>query len=418
MPLRLLHSSDWHLGHRFHGRQRHDEQSRFLDWLIVQIEAHAIDVMLVAGDIFDTSTPGNRAQSLYYGFLHRLAASSCRHVVIISGNHDSPALLEAPRELLRQLNIHVVGSVDNQPDKEILLLRDRNGQAEVLVCAVPFLRDRDIRTAVPGETLEEKSRQLRQAVREHYRQVCLAAERLREEIGNHLPLVAMGHLFVAGGRTVEGDGVCELTIGGLDRIEGTNFPESIDYLALGHLHLGQLVAGNPSRRYCGAPLPMSFAEVGHRKEVLLVTCRQRALVVEPLTVPNLQPLASVRGDLPQLLAGLAELKTDTRPVWVELQYTGELLIPNLREQLLAAVEGSNLVLLRIRNHLLYDYALQQDQEMQSLDELSVSEVFERCLTAHEIAEGQRQVLQAAFAEITGALVHGDVHGDTKEERES
>jgi exonuclease SbcD len=407
MGLRLLHTSDWHLGHRFHGRQRHDEQGSFLDWLIDQIETCGVDVLLVAGDVFDTTTPGNRAQSLYYRFLNRLAGSCCRHVVITGGNHDSPALLEAPRELLRQLDIHVVGSIDSQPDKEVVLLRDRDGQPELVVCAVPFLRDRDIRTAAPGETLEEKGRQLRDGIREHYRQVCDVAERLREEVGGHLPLVAMGHLFVAGGRTVEGDGVRELTIGGLDRIDGASFPASIDYLALGHLHLGQLVAGNPTRRYCGAPLPMSFSEAGLRKEVLLLTWEQRGFVAEPIAVPVLQPIASLSGDLSQLLKGLEELKTDSRSFWVELQYIGDILIPNLREQLLAAVEESNLTLLRIRNNRLYDYTLQQDRETESLDELSVTEVFERCLAAHQVEEGQRHVLGAAFTEITTALDQAD-----------
>ena len=410
MAFHLLHTSDWHLGHRFHGRQRYDEQGRFLDWLVDQVESRGVDVLLVAGDIFDTSTPGNRAQALYYRFLHRLAGSCCRHVVITSGNHDSPALLEAPRELLRQLDIHVVGSVDAQPDKEVLLLRDDSGQPELLVCAVPFLRDRDFRTALPGETLEEKGRQLRQGIHAHYRQVCQAAEQLRQDNGVHLPLVAMGHLFVAGGRTIEGDGVRELTIGGLDRIEGTCFPETIDYLALGHLHLGQLVAGNPTRRYCGAPLPMSFAEAGHRKEILLLSYEQRRFVVEPLPVPVLQPLASLSGDLSQLLEQLNALKEVSSSAWVELQYTGETVIPNLREQVLAAVEGSNLNLLRIRNNRLYDYALQQVQEAETLDELSVTDVFERCLETHRIEEGQRRMLRAAFEEIITALAHGDNEG--------
>jgi exonuclease SbcD len=120
--MRLLHTSDWHLGHRFHGRIRHEEQACFLDWLLEQIEQQAVGVLLVAGDIFDTTTPGSRAQGLYYRFLHRLAASPCRHVVIIAGNHDSPSLLEAPRELLRQLDIHVVGTIDDRMEKEILLL--------------------------------------------------------------------------------------------------------------------------------------------------------------------------------------------------------------------------------------------------------------------------------------------------------
>lgn len=401
--MRVLHTSDWHLGHRFHGRQRHEEQGRFLDWLAALIEERAIDVLLVAGDIFDTATPSSRAQGLYYRFLHRLANSACRHVAIIGGNHDSPTLLEAPRELLRQLDIHVVGMADDCLEKEILLLKDRQDVPELLICAVPYLRDRDIRLAAAGETLEEKGRRLREGILAHYRQICQAADRLREETDPRLPLVVMGHLFVAGGRTVEGDGVRELTIGGLDRIEGAAFPETIDYLALGHLHLGQVVAGNPTRRYCGAPLPMSFAEAGARKEVLLLATEGRKVAVEPVRVPVFQPLASLRGDLDRLLRELARLRAESDPAWIELLYEGETVVPDLRERLLAAVDGSQLEVLRIRNSRLYDFALQQTREAESLDDLSVEEVFERCLEAREIDDGQRPGLRLAFAEIVARL---------------
>lgn len=405
MAIRLIHTSDWHLGHRFHGRLRHEEQGRFLDWLAGLIEERMIDVLLVAGDIFDNATPGSRAQALYYRFLHRLAGSACRHVVLIGGNHDSPALLEAPRALLRQLDIHVVGMADGDPDKEILELRDAQGRPELLVCAVPFLRDRDIRLAAPGETLADKERQQREAIRSHYRDVCECADLRRNALDPDLPFVTMGHLFVAGGHTVEGDGVRELSLGGLERIEGTSFPACIDYLALGHLHQGQMVAGNPTRRYCGAPLPMSFTDAGAPKQILLVTGTGRDLRVEPVAVPLFQPLASLRGDLPELLAKLACLKAAASAAWIELLYEGEAVIPNLREQLLAAVEGSALAVLRIRNSRIYDYALRQAQEAQSLDDLSVTEVFERCLETNQIEAAQRQVLRTAFAEIVTALEH-------------
>ena len=409
--MRLIHTSDWHLGHRFHGRRRHEEQARFLDWLAGLIEEQAIDVLLVAGDIFDTTAPGSRALTLYYRFLHRLAGSPCRHVVLIGGNHDSPALLEAPRELLRQLQIHVVGSVGDTLDKEILLLRDQDDRPELLVGAVPFLRDRDIRTAFAGESLAEKGLVLQQGIREHYQQVCLTADRMRGEIDPALPLVVMGHLFVAGGQTVEGDGVRELYVGGLSRIEGGSFPDTIDYLALGHLHLAQQVAGAATQRYCGAPLPMSFNEADQRKQILLVRSQGRAMEAEPILVPSFQHLISLRGDLPALLNGLAQLKAEASSAWLELHYEGEEVVPDLREQVLRAVEGSTLAILRIRNNRIYDYALQQAQEAESLDDLSVAEVFERCLEAGKLAEGQRQLVRGAFAEITAALAQDDQGAD-------
>jgi len=409
--MRLIHTSDWHLGHRFHGRKRHDEQARFLDWLAGLIEAQGIDALLVAGDIFDTTAPGSRALTLYYRFLHRLAASPCRHVVLIGGNHDSPALLEAPRELLRQLRIHVVGAVDGDLDKEILLLHDREGRPELLVGAVPFLRDRDIRLAAAGESLEEKGLLLQQGIRAHYQQVCQAAERLRRSLDPALPLVVMGHLFVTGGLTIEGDGVRELSVGGLSRIDGAAFPEDIDYLALGHLHLGQQVEGEATRRYCGAPLPMGFNEADQRKQVLAVQAEGRAITVEPIPVPCFQPLVSLVGDLPALLRGLAELKAAASDAWLELHCQGQDLIPNLREQLLAAVEESELVILRIRNRRIYDFALQQAREAECLDDLSVAEVFERCLEAGQVAAAQRPLLRGALAEITGQLAGQEPGGE-------
>lgn len=405
--MRLIHTSDWHLGHRFHGRQRYEEHKRFLDWLADLIAREQFDALLVAGDVFDTTTPGSRAQSLYYRFLHSLANSCCRHVVIIGGNHDSPALLEAPRELLQQLCIHVVGAVDSTSDKEIILLRDADNQPELLVCAVPFLRDRDIRLAAAGETLDEKERQQQEGIREHYAQICREAERQRQELHPALPLVVMGHLFVAGGKTMEGDGVRDLAIGGLSRIDGGTFPRNIDYLALGHLHLGQLVAGCETRRYCGAPLPMSFKEAGHCKQILAVSCTGRSVTVEPIPVPVFQPLASLRGDQAVLLQGIKQLQAAGSTAWIELQYEGEEILPNLRQQLQDAVEDSSLTILRIRNNRIYDYALQQTREGESLDDLTVMEVFERCLDSGEIEALQRPLLRDALTEIIETLDRQD-----------
>jgi DNA repair protein SbcD/Mre11 len=405
--VRLIHTSDWHLGHRFHGRQRYEEHGRFLDWLADLIETEQFDALLVAGDVFDTTTPGSRAQSLYYRFLHRLAGSSCRHVVIIGGNHDSPALLEAPRELLLQLCIHVVGAADTHFNKEILLLRDADNQPELLVCAVPFLRDRDIRLAAPGETLDEKGRQQQEGIREHYAQICREADRQRQELHPSLPLVVMGHLFVAGGKTMEGDGVRDLAIGGLSRIDGGAFPGSIDYLALGHLHLNQLVSGCQTRRYCGAPVPMSFKEAGQTKQILAVTCTGRTVTVEPIPVPIFQPLASLRGDQAALLQGMEQLKAAGSTAWIELQYEGEEILPNLRQQVQEAVEDSNLTILRIRNNRIYDYALQQAREGESLDDLTVLEVFERCLDSGDIEAAQRPLLRDALTEIIETLDRQD-----------
>ncbi len=131
--LRLLHTSDWHLGRLLYGRKRYAEFAAFLDWLLDTLRAEGIDVLLVAGDIFDTTTPSNAAQTLYYRFLRRVAATGCRHVVVIGGNHDSPTFLDAPAELLKMLDVHVVGAATDSPAEEVITLRDPEGAAELLL---------------------------------------------------------------------------------------------------------------------------------------------------------------------------------------------------------------------------------------------------------------------------------------------
>ena len=225
--MKVLHTSDWHLGRTLYGRKRYDEFTAFLQWLNDTIVDREVDILLIAGDIFDTSTPSNRAQELYYRFLCRVANTRCRHVIITAGNHDSPSFLNAPRELLRALNVHVVGSVTDEPGDEVLVLHNAEHQPEAIVCAVPYLRDKDVRGAEPGETLEAKTAKFGEGVRNHYAQVCILAENRRRELehpgpNGGIPIIATGHLFTTGGKTVEGDGVRELYVGTLAQVGGGN----------------------------------------------------------------------------------------------------------------------------------------------------------------------------------------------------
>lgn len=227
-PLKLLHTSDWHIGRTLYGRKRYEEFESFLTWLAETIQQNEIDALLVAGDVFDTSAPSNRAQELYYRFLCRVAASSCRHVVVVAGNHDSPSFLNAPKELLKALDVHVVGSATSSPEDELLVLRNEQDAPELIVCAVPYLRDRDIRVAEAGESVEDKERKLIEGIRNHYTTVATLAEQKREELGADIPIVALGHLFTAGGQTVDGDGVRELYVGSLAHVTAGIFPASFD----------------------------------------------------------------------------------------------------------------------------------------------------------------------------------------------
>lgn len=423
--MKILHTSDWHLGRALYGRKRYEEFEAFLAWLAEMIQHNAIDALLVAGDVFDTSAPSNRAQALYYRFLCRMAASSCRHVVVIAGNHDSPSFLNAPRELLKALDVHVVGHASENPQDEVCVLADANGSPELIVCAVPYLRDRDIRVAEAGETIEDKERKLIDGIRTHYADVAAAAMHKRVEIGAAIPIVAMGHLFTAGGQTVDGDGVRELYIGSLAHVTAGIFPDTFDYLALGHLHVPQKVGGSETMRYSGSPLPMGFGEATQQKNIVIVDFQapsdaQAASgthhlppsahwrpTISLIDVPVFQKLERIQGDWHGISSRILELSAADSRAWLEIIYQGLEVMTDLRARLDAAIDGTGMEILRVKNNRIIERVLGQMHDQETLDDLSTNEVFERCLTVHQVPAAQRPALLHAYQEILASLGEDD-----------
>ena len=400
--LRLLHSSDWHLGRRLHGRARYEEFAAFLHWLGERIDERAVDVLIVAGDVFDTTAPSNRAQQLYYRFLCRVAASGCRHVVIVAGNHDSPSFLEAPRELLEALQVHVVGNPSAEVADDLLLLEDDDGAAQMIVCAVPFLRDRDLRSVAPGESVEDKERKLLAGIRAHYAAMAQAGEALRRSLPVEVPLVATGHLFASGAVTVDGDGVRDLYVGSLAHVSAAVFPTAFDYVALGHLHVPQRVGDCEHIRYCGSPLPMGFGEATQEKCVLEIEFQGRGPQVTALALPCFQALRRIRGDLPALQAQLRELLEEGRSIWLEVTYDGTPL-GDLRERLGEIVGDGPLEILRLRNTQMVERVLGRMSVEETLDDIEPEDVFLRLLDAQEVPDAQRPALLHSHREVLQSL---------------
>ncbi len=399
----LLHTSDWHLGRTLCGRQRHAEQEAFLDWLITTLRDAAVDVLLVAGDLFDTTTPGTRAQELYYQILCRIATTPCRHVVIIGGNHDSPAFLNAPGPLLKALNIHIVGCATDDPADEVLTLTAPDGAPELIVAAVPYLRDRDIRRVAAGEDSADKEQKLVQGVADHYAAVTAVALARQRRSGHHLPLVALGHLFAAGGRRLDDDGLRDLYVGALAHVDAATFAADYAYVALGHLHQAQSVAQNRTIRYSGAPLPHSFGEAQQQKSVNLVKLSAGTTEVTQLPLPTFQRLARLSGDWQTITSGLQELTAADESIWLEVDYCGHEVIGDLRQQLELLLTGSRVELLRVKNSALMQRTLAQQASGEELADLDPFQVFERCLAAHHVPPEQQPQLQQTYREAV-ALV--------------
>lgn len=426
--MRLLHTSDWHLGRTLHGRQRHDEFAAFLDWLAATLDDERIDVLVVAGDIFDTSTPGTRAQNLYYRFLWKAAQSHCRHVVVVAGNHDSPSLLDAPAALLRALDVHVIGAPPADIRDEVRVLGDADGAPALIVCAVPYLRDRDLRTVEAGETTDDKERKLLEGLRAHYAAVLDAAREARIACGRPLPIVVTGHLFTAGGVTVEGDGVRDLSIGSLSHAPSDVFGGEAAYVALGHLHVPQDVTGATTIRYCGSPIPMGFGEVGQEKSVCIVELGEagvakvqlgtdvaevqhggdvadvrHACSVRRLAVPCFRRMARVRGSWQEIVEQLDALAASDEPVMLEVVHDGAEALGDLRDRVLERVAGTQLEVLRTQDVPAMRALQLHGGDGETLDALDELTVFARLLDERRIDEAQRAELTATYREALAAL---------------
>lgn len=408
--MKILHTSDWHIGRLLYGAKRYDEFEAFLGWLEQEIVSQKIELLLIAGDIFDTTTPSNRAQQMYYRFLFNVCRSDLRHVVIISGNHDSPSFLSAPKELLRALNVHVVGAPSNNLADEVIELKDSSGNPEAIVCAVPYLRDRDIRTVRPGESISDKGLNLAEGIKGHYEEVFKIAVDKQKTCGD-IPVIGMGHLFAAGGKTIDGDGVRELYVGSLAYVRKGIFPDTADYVALGHLHVPQKVGGTDHIRYSGSPVPMGFGEANQEKSVVIADIKKGELKLELLPIPCFQQLIKIKGDLDKIIEQIEGLKNKDSHAWLEIEYTGKTIPGNLKETIENLMAQTGMEIRRIRNQQVLERVMNKSREARTLDELSVNDVFNRLLDMQEVEPDQREALIEAHQEIVTLIHESDIKAE-------
>ena len=339
---RVLHTADWHLGKTLGEHSREEEHRRFLDFLLAAVPAHSIDAVLIAGDVFDSPNPPQSAVAQYYDFLSALFRQGGCSVVIVAGNHDSPAHLEAPRQILKALGAHVIGSLP-QPVTEALVPLPDTKSPQLLVAAVPFLRDRDIRMGQSGQTATDIQRELVGGIKRRYAEVAAAAKPWTDR---GVPVLATGHLTVVGSRL--SDSEREIHVGGLGAVDADCFPDSFDYVALGHLHRPQAASGRDTVRYAGSPIPLSFSEAADRKEARVVDFAGGDLVSHAsLEIPLARALAQILTTRQSLESDLDAFRVPPGelPAWVEVVIEDPLGGENLydRAQELARDKGYELI---------------------------------------------------------------------------
>jgi len=415
--LRVIHTSDWHLGHSLFDYPRTYEHRAFLSWLIGLIEAEAADALLVAGDVFDAANPPTSALDDWYGFLAEARRRFPRlAVVVVGGNHDSPARLDVTNPLLAKFGVHVVGGLPLSENGEldvgrlVVPLADSSGEPAAWCVAMPFLRPADL---PPGD--DDAKNALVEGVRRRYADAICAARR-RRRAGQ--ALVAMGHCYMTGTRLSE---LSERRIlgGNQHALPADIFPDDVAYAALGHLHLAQAIGGREHVRYCGSPIPLSFAEASYPHQVCVVDLAgEGAARVRAVRVPRSVDVRRLPADGPASLEDVKSLlralpsrqgpeEDPTRPL-MEVRVRCDRPEPRLRLEIEAAIEGKRPRLLRISQEAGGDgHALADAAPGATLLDVTPEEVLQRCWARQHEGTPPPEML-AAFAELRDWVERGEV----------
>jgi DNA repair protein SbcD/Mre11 len=411
---RVLHTSDWHLGQNLYGRSRLPEQRAFIAWLAETVAARHVDVVLIAGDIFDTGTPSSEARETYYRCLLSLRDAGA-HTVVLAGNHDYPATLEESRALLAELGATVVARVN--PAAPLLELKRRDGAVAGVLVAIPYVRPQDVLRR-RAWTLELEQRQdFKAALLGLYADGYRAAQewRLADPTRVALPILATAHLSVlmsAGQDSYQSEAMRPLFAGQSLRAE--DFP-TFDYLALGHIHKPTLSVSRtpPFAHYCGSPLALSFDEGSEQKQVtLLEFAPGQAPTIEALATPVMRRLLTLRCAPPELNQHLTALRAEhlalTNPDWLKLE-----LVDNGSGQFFsnhdwqvemasaAAQQGFEV----LRQERIRNTAVQATRmPPEPLAALSPNQVFERRLAGLELSAEQHSALLACHQTALAAAL--------------
>ena len=401
--MKILHTADWHLGKRLYRHDLVDDHTRFLDWLTDVIETRQIDVLLIAGDVFDTTNPNDGSMQLYYQFLTRMLPLELT-IVITGGNHDSASKLNAPRDLLRNLNIHIIGCTNGNCADEIIQLGQHS--AELLVAAVPYLRDSDLRQSISGQTYDARIDAVRMGIRQHYERLAdfCAAE------FTSVPVLAMGHLYVNGASVSASEREIH-TVGGQAAFSSDNFPGGFEYVALGHIHVPQQIGSTGSIRYSGSPIPLSFGERDNRHQILELTMTDgRLTAVDAVPVPRFRSLRQLTGTLDEVRQGLEAIESvDTLSTLVEVlvEEENESLVTRIHfEQLQRDYASAPFKIAKSR--LRFRSKQQGLDALYAIDthlqDLTYVDVFSRKLDTADIPDEMRAILMDTYKQLYQSVV--------------
>lgn len=395
--MKILHTADWHIGKKLHNYDLTADFDLFIQWLKNYLTEEKINILLVSGDIFDLANPSSSARSQYYKSLVELR-SYVDKIILTGGNHDSPAMLDAPKELFSALDLKVVGGLPQKIEETLVPIKNKQGETTLVVAAIPFLRNPDLHTDTVVRTYEERLEALKTGIADVFSR---AEESCRNRYPG-IPAVAMGHLFASGVET--SDSERDIQIGNQAAVQADLFGTYFKYVALGHIHKPQQVSGMIPVFYSGSPLPLSFSERKDQKRVLVIDT-ELGWIPKSVSVPSFRKLMKITGSLEEIqnkLTGLPQNETLPNLIEIELQaqhYQSKLLYE--LETLVAEFGKPGYQIVKHRAV----FAQQQRQtgdlfdENLYLEELTPQKVFQELLAEEAYTDQEKKEINAAFAEL-------------------
>jgi exonuclease SbcD len=406
--MKILHTADWHIGKILHKNSLVQEMEMFLDWLIQVLAEEEIDLLLVSGDIFDIANPSVKDRSVYYRFLSRLIGTKTQ-VIITGGNHDSVGLIDAPQEIFKHLNISVIGGAKFDLSDELVEVYDANHELQLVVAAVPFLRDRDLRNLYAEPKFESRSEALKVGIEKHYS----ALSDLCEELYKGTPAMAMGHLYARGVTTSESER--EIHIGNAAAIESSIFPDRFGYIALGHIHRPQIIGGNSLIRYSGSPIALSFSEKEDKKCIIITELLDGKFTSPQVVfVPKNRQLKKVKGNFEDVKSKLNAYDPDFKlRSFVELEIIEKdfsAAILSEVEQLISDYASSDRFII-LKSKTSFDNGAKDTSDLfqrgESIEDLKPLDVFDKLIENETLSEENMEMVKDAFIELLESFHHTD-----------
>ncbi|MDR0385931.1 MAG: exonuclease SbcCD subunit D C-terminal domain-containing protein [Prevotellaceae bacterium] len=402
--LTVFHTADWHIGQNFYGYDRKDEHLFFFEWLKQQTKELCPDVLLIAGDIFDSPNPSAESQKIYYRFLREISSENRGlQIIIVAGNHDSAARLEAPNPLLEEMNITVKGVIKRTPDgaidcRDLLIPIAKGGEIVAWCIAVPYLRQGDY---PPAENHVE-------GIELMYRELYAELEKIRMPAQ---AIIVTGHLQAKDAQLSDKDRSERAIIGGLECVPANIFDcNDTGYVALGHLHRHQTVAGHENIQYAGSPLPMSFAEKNYRQGINLVKFNKNMIDTvdrihfEPpvglLSLPfEPKPLNEVLLEIGKLPDG--EITAHSPYLEIKMLITEPQ--PSIRFHIENALKGKSVKLACIVSQRLYSEEKNTKttgyNDLQEMDPVEIAKIAFRSQYNYDMPENLENLLQSVIREV-------------------